>query len=77
MEDEYDFLGAICDTDQSEPWTILLSFNNSPLEFKIDTGADVPAMPEMKYESKRDGPLQQTSKILKGPSKQMLKVQGF
>ena len=77
MEDEDTFLGAICDTGQSEPWTIQLSFNNSPLEFKIDTGADVPAIPGTKYVEKRDGPLQQTSKILKGPSKQLLKVRGF
>jgi len=61
MEDEKDtFLGAICDTDQSDPWTIQLSFNNSLLEFKIETAADVIAIPETKYNGKQDGPLHQT-----------------
>ena len=80
MGDEEDtFLGAICDTDQSEPRTIQLSFNNNHLEFKIDSGDNVTAIPETKYNEIRDGPLQQTSKILKGPiaSKQLLKVRTF
>ena len=52
FDDEDDFLGAICDRDQSEPWTIQLSFDSSSLELKIDTGVDVTMIPEMKYNSK-------------------------
>jgi len=40
---------------------IAMDYSTSPLEFKIDTGADVTAIPETKYNDKRDGLLQQTT----------------
>ena len=51
--------------------------NKCPLKFKIDTGADVTALPETVYDTVRDGPLQKPNRVLRGPSKQILKVKGF
>ena len=50
IEEEDDaFLGAIADTDSSEPWTVTLFLNERQLLFKIATGADVTAIPETTY----------------------------
>ena len=47
IEEEDDaFLGPIADTDSSEPWTVTLFLNERQLLFKINTGADVTAIPE-------------------------------
>ena len=48
------FLGAIADTDSSEPWTVTLFLNDRQLLFKIDTGADVTAIPETTYIKSRE-----------------------
>ena len=76
IEQEEDaFIGPISSTDLSEPWTATLTLNKRPLKFKINTGADVTALPEMVYDKVRDGPLQKPNRV--GPSKQILKVKGF
>ena len=78
IEEEDDaFLGAIADTDSSEPWTVTLFLNERQLLFKIDTGADVTAIPETTYIKSRDGPLHKTTRVLKGPSEQKLHVKGY
>ena len=78
IEEEDDaFLGAIADTDSSEPWTVTLFLNERQLLFKIDTGADVTAIPETTYIKSRDGPLHKSNRVLKGPSEQKLHVKGY
>ena len=51
--------------------------NKCPLTFKIDTGADVTALPDSVYDRTCDGPLQTANRVLRGPSKQTLNVRGF
>ena len=58
-------------------WKITVSLNNTPKEFKIDTGADVTVLPENEYLAKRDGPLTQVSERLSGASQQPLHVCGM
>ena len=77
IEQEEDaFLGPISAIDSSEPWTVTLTLNKCPLKFKIDTGADVTALPDTVYDRSRDGPLQKPNRVLRGPSKQILIAQG-
>lgn len=40
------FLGSVCDNEKSEQWTVQLQVDSSPVEFKIDTGADVTVISE-------------------------------
>lgn len=41
------FLGSVCDaSDKSEQWTVQLRVDSTPVEFKIDTGADVTVISE-------------------------------
>lgn len=41
------FLGSLCDaSDKSEQWTVQLHVDSTPVEFKIDTGADVTVISE-------------------------------
>ena len=77
IEEDDAFLGAIADFDSSEPWTVTLFLNERQLLFKIDTGADVTAIPETTYIKSRDGPLHKTTRVLKGPSEQKLHVKGY
>ncbi len=39
------FMGAVQDSEHTNPWMVTLTVNGKPLEFKIDTGADVSAIP--------------------------------
>ena len=59
-----------------DPWTITLSLNDSPVEFKIDTGADVSVIPEATFEKFRGITLTPASKSLSGPSQHPLHVCG-
>lgn len=41
------FLGSVCDArDKGEQWTVQLQVDSTPVEFKIDTGADVTIISE-------------------------------
>ena len=53
------------------------SYPHLPQKFKIDTGADVTALSDTVYDESRDGPLQKPNRVLRGPSKQILKARGF
>lgn len=61
----------------SQPWKITLLVNNNPIEFKIDTGADVSVMPAALFD---DAPirtiLSPPDKTLKGPNQKPLDVAG-
>ena len=60
----------------TKPWTIGIQLNGDPLEFKIDTGADVTAIPATDYRESRDNKLQPAGKVLRGPSQHTLTVLG-
>ena len=75
-ESSDEFLGVIqVDTATvSQDWTTTASLNESNLNFKIDTGADVTVIPE-RSEAKY-GPLEKASEKLKGAGQQALDVSG-
>ena len=49
------------------PWVIDLTLNGRPVQFKIDTGADVTVIGETDYNQVRDGQLQNSKTTLSGP----------
>jgi len=68
------FLGTV-HSSEGKAWTVSLYLNNTKLEFKIDTGAEVTVIPESvatPYQSL----LQTTSRRLQGPGKTQLEVCG-
>lgn len=79
--DNHDFLGAI-DDKSCKPWVVRLSIDDADykVDFKIDTGADVTAIPEKTYNAvKGQGhmhKLQPANRVLQGPSKNNLNVLG-
>ena len=76
--EEESFLGAVHSTtsNQAKPWAVTLKMNGSPIEFKIDTGADVTVIPTDLYVPSLDGVLLKPKKVLSGPNKVPLAVQG-
>ena len=63
------FLGAIkSGTSEEEPWSITLRINQKPVQFKIDTGADISVMSELTYQALPKCPeLQPSNAILSSP----------
>eukprot|EP00118_Oscarella_pearsei_P023104 m.272463 g.272463 ORF g.272463 m.272463 type:complete len:1311 (+) comp40563_c0_seq3:40-3972(+) len=76
-EEEKDsfFLGAV-DGPSSEVWLIALSVDSHPLEFKIDTGADVTVIPYQFYQEHIKKELTPTDQVLRGPSQHRLSAAG-
>ena len=60
-------MGAVHDTKHTNSWVITLSVNGKPVEFRIDTGADV---------SVPDTTLDPAKEVLSGPSHKILPVKG-
>ena len=75
-QDDEVYIAAVHQQPEKSPWVVTLGVNGSPVEFKIDTGADVSVLPEAIFKELRDVTLQQTSKSLIGPNKQSLNVCG-
>ena len=46
QEEQEAFLGLVQDSEHANPWVVTLLVNGKPLEFKIDTGADVTVIPK-------------------------------
>ena len=67
------FLGAVESSGKS--WKVTLFLNNIPIQFKIDTGAEVSVIPEA-LSKPFSSILKPATKNLKGPSKQVLQVCG-
>ncbi|KAL9963006.1 hypothetical protein ACROYT_G032167 [Oculina patagonica] len=62
------FLGAIQSGDGGEPWSVMLHINKKPVQFKIDTGADISVMSESTYQALPQCPQLQTSNaVLSSP----------
>ena len=60
----------------SDAWTVDLTVNDIPIQFKIDTGADVTAIPPKEFSKLKGITLTQACKVLHGPAKHPLKVNG-
>ena len=68
-EEYYAFLGAVGTEAGENIQSAEISLNNSPVSFKIDTGADVTIIPESVYNSLHPPPtLVKSSKTLFGPA---------
>ncbi len=62
------FMGAVQDSKQTNPWMVALTVNGKPLELKIDTGADVSAIPYREFKTMPGASLKLATKVLSGPS---------
>ena len=75
VEKQHVFLTEVGSEITGGFWCITLSVNNSPITFKIDTGAEVTVIPEETYKSLKPTPkLKESNKILHGPAKMALPV---
>lgn len=62
------FLGSVCKSnDKSEAWTVKLNVDSVPVEFKIDTGADVNVINEETFHSLTQKVLQPSDLPLDSP----------
>ncbi len=75
-QDEIAFMGAVQDSESTNPWVITVSVNGKPLEFTIDTGADVTVIPQEVFQSIPGASLRPAQKVLSGPSHTTLPVKG-
>ncbi|KAI3373366.1 hypothetical protein L3Q82_006673 [Scortum barcoo] len=76
--DDYEvaFLGSLITDSGSSPWLTEIKMDNHETVFKIDTGADVSAVPETLYGQGQFSRLERAKIILKGPGRTTLKVKG-
>lgn len=70
------FLGAVGDPLDAKPWMVSIVMNKEPVEFKIDTGADVTVVPEAVFTKLKGTALRPTSKTLLGPGNHAVSVIG-
>ena len=76
VETEDEFLGTVRDEAGAKPWIMTLPLNGMPVEFKIDTGADVSVIPESVFNQLERTTLHPTSRSLSGPGQNRLRVCG-
>ena len=75
-KDDNAFMGTVHEHRNANPWSITLSMNGKPMEFRIDTGADVSVIPLSVFKSIPCAMLRPTRKTLSGPSSKTLPVKG-
>ena len=78
-EEEESFLGAVQvrGIEGSKPWRITVSVNGSPVDFKVDTGADVTVIPSSMITSGNlKASLSPCTKQLCGPGNKTLDTEG-
>ena len=75
-KDDEAFMGMVQQSKGSSPWSITLSVNGKPVEFKIDTGADVTVIPKSVFKKIPDVSLKSPTKTLSGASCRTLQVKG-
>uniref|UniRef100_A0A3B5QZY7 Gypsy retrotransposon integrase-like protein 1 n=1 Tax=Xiphophorus maculatus TaxID=8083 RepID=A0A3B5QZY7_XIPMA len=71
------FLGSLSTDIKDNPWMTDILVDKHKTVFKIDTGADVTAVPETLYSQYQFGKLDKPKKILQGPGGTGLKVKGM
>lgn len=74
-DDDSVFLGGVS-SNVGSPWRMTLQLNSHPVEFCIDTGAEVTVIPEHTYELIGSPDLLSVDKDLKGPSGELLQASG-
>ena len=82
MSHEYDeedgFLGVVTsETSPQNPWVVTVELNRVPVEFHIDTGAEVTVITEDLYHRVGSPSLQLPDQTLKGANNQSLSVKGM
>ena len=70
------FLGAI-HRKRGDQWKVTLQLDGQPIEFRIDTGADVTIIPKEMYVGSAHKPLQRAQSQLSGPDLSTLQVKGL
>ncbi|XP_042149522.1 uncharacterized protein LOC121837779 [Ixodes scapularis] len=60
------FLGALVHADNGDPWYIKAKVNNQEVTFKVDTGADVTAIPHTEYKVGEVAKLEPAGEDLRG-----------
>ncbi|KAJ8403171.1 hypothetical protein AAFF_G00353880 [Aldrovandia affinis] len=73
---EVAFLGSMTADAGDSPWMTEVKMDNHNTVFKIDTGADVTAVPETLYTQGQFSTLERATLVLKGPGRVPLKVKG-
>eukprot|EP00731_Ephydatia_muelleri_P004849 Em0002g1025a len=69
------FLGPLASSNES-CWTTEIEMCNTPVTFKVDTGAEVTAISKETFKCLQNLPLQKPIKILSGPTGEHLAVKG-
>ena len=75
LDDEF-YIATVHGIKSTNVWTATIRVNGVPMEFKIDTGADVSVLPESALQHLKGIRLQPSSKRLTGPNAQALVVRG-
>jgi len=70
------FLGSLMTKEAGSPWMTKIKMDNFETMFKIDTGADVTAVPVMLYNQGQFNKLKPPGRILQGPGGVSPKVKG-
>jgi len=72
------FMGAVEEpsTQAPNPWVVTLRLNGKPVDFCIDTGAEVTVISEQTHERAGCPPLLQADRTLRGPDMHILPVCG-
>ena len=71
------FMGGVDEiANNKEPWKATVVLNITPIEFKLDTGADVTAISPAEYDKINKVELVTNDQILRGPGQEILKVKG-
>lgn len=69
-------MGSVSAGGQSKTWQKMLTLNGQQTTFKLDTGADVTAIPAKVYLKKQLGPLTTATKRLFRPGNSALQLKG-
>lgn len=75
-DEDVAFLGSVSENAGASPWMAEVNLDNQKAVFKIDTGADVTAVPAQFYVQGQFDKLSRATKILYGPGGMPLKVKG-
>ena len=71
------FLGAVGAHSENDPWAVTLQLNEKPMEFHIDTGAEVTVISEHASTQIGCPPLTSPQRTLRGPDTHVLPVKGL
>ena len=75
--DQHFFLGAVSSCDKfEEPWSVVLHVNRKPVQFKIDTGADISVISVSTYQALPQRPKLKPSNAMLSSPGGMLKCKG-